>query len=152
MLGAIVYLVSCAGIAIVLTFLYAMLRPVKNRDELRSWRVLLIMYIVTLAAPYGYAEILTRLVGTNMDQAVTQAMDEADINATLSYYRVIMYNGQAARVVVVGKARADWGGTDKPVLALSMSKTPSNNWKVESFRVIASDHLNQDGFTFPPYY
>jgi len=152
MLGVIVYLVCCAGIAMVLTLLYAMLRPVKNRDELRSWRVLLIMYIFTLAAPYGYSEILTRIVGNNMDEAVTRAIDDANIQATLSYYRVLTYNGKDARVVVVAKAKADWGGTDKPVLALSMSKQPNNSWKVESYRVIASDKLNQDGFTFPPYY
>jgi len=151
MVGAIIYIVSCAAIALVLTFIYAMLRPVKNRDELRSWRVMLIMYILTLAAPYGYSEVLTRLVGANMDVAVTHAIDDADISATLEYYRVLTYNGTSARVVAVARAKADWGGTDKPVLALSMTKQ-GNGWKTDSYRVISSDHLNQDGFTFPPYY
>lgn len=151
MIGIIIYLISCFAVAAVLTFIYAMIRPVRNRDELKSWRVLGVMYVFTLTAPYLYAEVMTRLVGANMDKAINTALSEEDLDGQLDYYRVIMYNGKSARVVAVAHEKADWGGTDKPVLALSLTKD-GNTWKTDSYKVISRDHDNKDGFTFPPYY
>jgi len=151
MIGIIIYLISCFVVAIALTFLYVMLRPVSTRDELKSWRVLSVFYLVCLGAPYGFAEVMTKLVGANMEHAINAALDDAGLSGDLEYYRVVMYNGHKARVVAVAHGKADWGGTDKPVLALSLNKE-GEKWKIDSYRVVSSDHLNQDGFTFPPYY
>jgi hypothetical protein len=151
MIGIILYLICCFIVACVLTVMYVMVRPVSTRDELKSWRILLIMYIVALGGPYAYAEVMTRLVGGRMEQAVTAALDDAGVKGDLQYFKVVYYTGQKARVVAVGKEKAIWGGTDKPVLAVTLHKE-GEKWKTDSYRVVNSDNRNQDGFTFPPYY
>jgi hypothetical protein len=152
MVGIIIYLISCFAVAVVLMIIYVMLRPVKTRDELKSWRVLLVTYAFSLSAPYAYAEVMTRLVGAHMQHAINAALIDADLDSSsLEYYRVVAYNGRTARVVAVAHGKADWGGTDKPVLALTLSKQ-GDGWKTDSYLIISSDHLNKDGFTFPPYY
>src|SRR4051812_58549 len=110
MVGIILYLISCSVIAAVLTFLYVMMRPVSSRDELKSWRVLAVFMVLTLVAPYGYAEILTRLVGGHMEAVVNTALKDANLDDNvLEYYRVISYNGHRARVVAVAKGKSDVG-------------------------------------------
>lgn len=150
--GIIVYLLACFAVAGVLTFLFVMMRPVNSRDELKSWRVLLTLYIVCLGLPYAWGEVLTRAVGDNMKSTVSKALDSAGIDGDLSYYRVIMYTGQSARVVAVAHEKtSDWGGSDKPVVAMTLVKDGSG-WRTDSYRIINSFDQHLDGFTFPPYY
>lgn len=151
MIGMIVYLLGCTAVALVLTFLYVIMRPVNSRDELKSWRVLSVFFVLSITAPYIWAEVWTRLVGQNMEHAVNQALDDANIDGDLRYYKVIYYNGKTARVVAVANGKANWGGTDHPVVAVTLDKA-GEKWKVASYRVVSSFNMNEDGFTFPPYY
>jgi hypothetical protein len=151
MIGIIIYLVTCFAVAFFLTFCYVMMRPVHSRDELKSWRVLIVFYVLALAGPYAYAEIMTRLVGQTMASAVSAAVDDSEVGGDLQYYKVISYNGKSARVVAVTHGKADWGGTDSPVVAMTLDKEGSG-WKVGSFRVVSSWHLGEDGYTFPPFF
>lgn len=151
MIGAIVYLLGCLIVAFILTTIYVMMRPVHSRDELKSWRVFTIFYVLVLAAPYGYAEIMTRLVGGPMKSAVADALDDSDCGGDLKYYKVIRYNGTTARVIAVTEGSASWGGTDKPVVAMTLEKE-GDKWKVDSYLIVSSFKSGQDGFTFPPYF
>jgi hypothetical protein len=151
MIGIIVYLLSCFAVAFFLTFCYVMMRPVHSRDELKSWRVMVVFYVLTLTGPYAYAEVMTRLVGGTMASAVNSAVDDSAVGGDLQYYKVISYNGKSARVIAVTHGKADWGGTDKPVVAMTLDKDGSN-WKVDSFRIVSSWHFGEDGFTFPPFF
>lgn len=151
MIGIIVYILSCFAAAVTLTFLYVMMRPVRSRDELKSWRVLLIMYIVCLGGPYAYAEVMTKLVGGPMANAVNTAIDESEVGGDLQYYKVLTYNGHSARVIAVTHGKAEWGGTDKPVIAMTLQKS-GDKWKLDSYRIVSSWHTGDDAFTFPPYY
>ena len=151
MIGAIVYILGCAAVSAVLTCLYVMFRPVNSRDELKSWRILGFAMVLTLLGPYGYAEVVTRIVGPKMEHSVLLALDDAGVKGDLQYYRVIMYSGSTARVVAVAAEKADWGGSDRPVLAITL-KREGDSWKPDSYKVVSSFNRNQDGFTFPPYY
>jgi len=151
MIGIIVYLLAALVVSFLLTVIYVMMRPVNSRDELKSWRVLLVFYVLAITGPYGYAEVMTRLVGGSMKPAVTAALDDAEVGGDLKYYKVILYNGSTARVIAVTEGTADWGGTDKPVVAMTLLKN-GNDWKVDSYRIISSFKSGQDGFTFPPFF
>jgi hypothetical protein len=151
MIGMIVYLISCLVVAAVLTTMYVMMRPVNSRDELKSWRVMTIFYILVIGAPYVYAEVLTRCVGDPMKHAVNSGLDDAEVGGDLKYFKVIFYNGTKARVIAVTEGTASWGGTDNPVVAMTLVKD-GQKWTVDSYRVVASFKSGEDGFTFPPYY
>jgi hypothetical protein len=151
MIGVIVYLLGCVVVAFILTTIYVMMRPVHSRDELKSWRVFMIFYALILGAPYGYAEVMTRLVGGPMKGAVTNALDDAEVGGDLKYYKVIRYTGASARVIAVTEGTASWGGTDKPVVAMTLTKD-GEKWKVDSYLIVSSFQSGQDGFTFPPYF
>lgn len=151
MFGGVFYAVGCFAAAMVLTFLYVMCRPVKARDELRSWRILLGLWIFVMAAPYGYVEVLTRTVGANMQDTVQDAMNQAGVKGDMSFYKVVQIKGDTARVIATATEKADWGGTDRAILAMTLIKT-GDKWKTDSYTFVNSDGRNADGFTFPPYY
>ena len=56
MLGFLGYGIAAFAVAVVLTLLYSLFRPIRKHDEVLSWRVLLFLYIFTLSAPYLYVE------------------------------------------------------------------------------------------------
>jgi len=151
MIGIIVYLIGCFAVALVLTFLYVLARPIKSRDELKSWRVLACMYAVALGGPYLYAEIMTRAVGAKMQPAIASALAEAGFQGDLKYYKVLVYTGSTARAIAVTDEKGTWGMSDHPVIALTLQRD-GDKWKTDSYRVVSSDNRNEDGFTFPPYY
>jgi len=151
MIGIIVYLISCFIVASVLTVLYVVVRPINTRDELKSWRIMAFFYAFALGGPYIYDEIMTRAVGGKMEPAIAKALDEAGIQGDIKYYKVVLYNGTTARAIAVTNEKAEWGGSDRPVVALTLRKE-GEIWKTDSYRVVSSDNRNQDGFTFPPYY
>jgi hypothetical protein len=151
MLGVIVYLIAAFVVASLLTLVYVMMRPVNARDELKSWRVMLFSYLFVIAAPYAYSEIMTRLVGDPMKHAVNEALDDAEVGGDLKYFKVILYNGSTARVIAVTEGTADWGGTDKPVVAMTLAKE-GQSWKVDSYRIVSSFKSGEDGFTLPPFF
>jgi hypothetical protein len=128
-----------------------MMRPVNSRDELKSWKVMLVFYVLSLTGPYAYAEVMTRLVGQTMASAVNSAVDDSEVGGDLQYYKVISYNGKSARVVAVTHGKADWGGSDNPVVAMTLDKD-GKQWKVNSFRIVSSWHFGEDGYTFPPFF
>lgn len=151
MLGMLFYAGGCFVVSAVLTFLFVVTRPIEARDEMRSWRTWIVMYILTFAAPYGYSEFLTRYYGMGLKDTVETALSEAGIGGELRYYRVIRLDENHAKVIAVNLEPADWGGTERPVVALSLLKT-KKAWELDSYKVVNSDSRNADGWTFPPFY
>lgn len=151
MIGAIVYILGCVAASLVLTCLYVMFRPVSSRDELKSWRVMGVMFVVSMLMPYGYAEVMSRIVGGKMESAVKASLEDAGVKGDLQYFRVVLYTGSTARIVAVANEKADWGGSDRPILAITLKKD-GEKWKSDSYRVVSSFNRGSDGFTFPPYY
>jgi hypothetical protein len=151
MLGIIVYSIGCFFVAAVLTFLYVITRPIQTRDEMRSWRVFIAVFGFVVMAPYGWAELATRYVGGEMKDAVAEGMAEAGIDGDLKYFKVISFNGKSSRLVAVAQEKAAWGGTERPIVAMTLAKG-QDGWATESFRVVNSDSRNRDGWTFPPFF
>ncbi len=151
MLGLFFYTAMCAIGSVVLTFIYSMLRTVQSRDEYKSWRVMAIFFALTFSGPYLYNEYLTRKLGTGVKDAVADALFDAGVDGKISYYRVVSQKGDTARVVAVTTESQDWGGTERPVIAVTVKKDPKG-WKSETFLVVNSVSRNADSYTFPPYY
>ncbi len=151
MLGIFAYLGICLVVASVVTLLWVLWRPIRERDEMRSWRVLLFLFVCTSLAPYAWGEVLTRMYGKAMNGAVEQVIDELKINDGLRFYRVLTCWHEKARVIAVGQERANWGGTERPVIAISMVKT-SKGWTADSYTIVNSMERNKDSVTLPPYW
>lgn len=151
MIGIIGYLIACFIVACILTLIWAMFRPIKNRGEMRSWRVTLVLFFVICVAPYVYAEILTRGYGKPMEPAVQRVIDDIGCDGGVKYYKIIRLMPQQARVIAVGIENASWGGTENPVVAITLSKM-DDDWKVEQYNVVTSMDRNEDSMTFPPYW
>jgi hypothetical protein len=151
MLGLFFYTAACVGVAIVLTFIYSMFRSVQSRDDYKSWRVMAIFFVLTFLAPYGYNEYLTRTASPGLKDAVLDGLFDADVKGDLNYFRIVSVKGDTARVIAVTTEHQDWGGTERPVVALTMKKD-AKGWKSDTFLVVNSVSRNADSYTFPPYY
>lgn len=152
MLGTIFYAIGCFAAAAVLSSLVVMMRPMTKRDDLKPWKTFIFMFILCLAAPFGYCEVLTKAYGKPMEPAIAHAYENSGINGAMRYFRITSFHKDTAKALVVGSDKQDWGGQDSPVISVTLSKKEDGTWKAESFKVLSSGRLNQDSFIFPPYY
>jgi len=151
MIGMIGYLIACFVVAIVATMFVALFRPIKKMDSFLSWRFMIVMYIIILLAPYGYAEVMTNLYGENMKASVEQTLLEQSPAGELQYYKVLhCYNGKA-RVVAVGREKSKWGGMERPVIAIKMEES-DGKWESVEFNWVTSDDRGYDSVSLPPYW
>jgi len=151
MIGMMAYLIICIAAASVLTFLWVMTRPIRARDEMRSWRVALGMSVFMVMLPYGIVEAQTFLFGEKMKEAVEEAVDDAGIDGPMLYFKVLFYQGEKARILAIGEEKQSWGGTDHPAMQVSLVKK-NGKWSAESYNIIYSDNRNLDGVVLPPYW
>lgn len=151
MFGVIFYIAGCIGVSGAIAVLWTITRSIQSRDEMRSWRTWMGLFVFSLVAPYAYFEILTRTQGPDMKAAVTKAMDDSDTDGELVYYKVYWYAKDKAKVMAVGTADLSWGGTERPTIKVSLVRK-NGKWKAESFEVVQSDKLNKDGIVFPPFF
>jgi hypothetical protein len=152
MIGAIGYLIACLFVAFVLTMLYALTRPINARGEMKSWRVMISFFVAVVVLPYVWGEVLTKLYGQGMKEPVEGVLADLDVNGGLRYYRVIRYGNGTARVIAVGEDRENWGGTEQPVIAITLKKAKNGEWAADSYTVVSSLKRNADSMTFPPYW
>lgn len=151
MIGAIIYGLACFAVAVVVTIIAALLKPIKKKDEAKSWRVLLISFILAIAAPYGYNETLTRLKGANMDVAYEDVLVDADVAGDVVYYKVLGSKGDTAKTVLVADDKDEGGFPERAVFTVEL-KHGEKGWVAESYEVVNSFARQKDGFTFPPYW
>jgi len=151
MLGSLAYLGLCFLVAALLTVLWALTRPIRDKGESRPWRVLLGLWIVMTAAPYAWAEVLTKVYGEPMQETVEAVLAELKINRGLKFYRVITCNGTTARVIAVGEEDVAWGSTERPVVAMTLQKN-GDDWEAVEWNVVFSIDRNEDSTSLPPYW
>lgn len=104
-----------------------------------------------MGAPFAYVEILTKIAGPKIGVAVAHAYSVAPVDGPMQYYKVLKFDGKTARCLVVGQEPENWGGMDRPVLKINLTKK-GDNWVANSFEVIESAKLNENGMSFPPYH
>jgi hypothetical protein len=151
MIPALFYGAGCFAVAAILTIIVAMFKPIQSRDDWKSWRTFVFMYLIALAAPYIWSEGLTLRYGSTMAKSIEGVLYDASIDGKLEYYKVIWFRDGKARVMAVATEQASWGGTDRPLVGMTLIKN-GDKWALDSYRVIRSDERNEDGFSFPPFF
>jgi hypothetical protein len=151
MLGFLGYGIAAFAVAVVLTLLYSLFRPIKKHDEILSWRVLAVLYVITLAAPYGYVEFMTQWKGAAMKQTIEETAYESTKEGELLYFKVLKCDDSKARVIAVNRETSFWGGAERSVMAINLEKT-NGKWEAVEFNWVTSDQRNKDSVTLPPYW
>jgi hypothetical protein len=149
-LGWIGYGVASFAVAIVLTLVYSLFRPIKKHDEILSWRVLAVLYLITLFTPYGYILVLTHMYATPMEPAVRELSGEVTKQGKFEYFRVLYCRKDKARVIAVNTELSSWGGHERSVMGINMEKV-DGKWEAAEFNWITSDQRNRDSVSLPPF-
>jgi hypothetical protein len=152
MFGFVVYGVVCFILSGVFTLAYMLIRPLRLSDDVQSWRVMSIMFLLLCLVPYCYVEGVTYVYADTMEDAVDEAIWEAGIDGDLLYYKVIGFRKGSARVIAVASEPQPGFLTERPVLTISLSRSNKNTWEVESVDVAHSMKRNRDRLVFPPYW
>ena len=150
-LGMLGYGIACFAVAIVLTLLVALFRPIKKHDDLLSWKVLSFCYVFTLFAPYGYIEVMTQWKGAPLSAAIHEVCDGVTKEGRFQYFKVLTCDETKARVIAVNKEKSFWGGDERSVMAINLVKT-NGKWEATEFNWVYSDQRNKDSVTLPPYW
>ncbi len=135
---------------IILSMLIQLLRPMKNRLESNSPLVCLFCLLFTFTAPFAYVEILTKMKGNEIKDAVALGYQDMPIEGGLHYFRILSWSGDRAKVLVVGEEKESWGGLDRPMATLILSRE-RQGWKTDNFNMLHSERLDKDSIMFPPY-
>ena len=153
MLPAIAYSLAAFALAALLTCGYTLTRPIHKKDEFKSWRVMLLMFVLCFTCPYLYFEVLTVWHGKELEPAIRGSFGDLPITdgSPLLYYKVRTYSATEAKVMVVGNEKLDWGGTDHPQFLITLQKD-GKSWKTVSYKVWNSERLNIETYDFPVYW
>jgi hypothetical protein len=151
MLGFLGYGIAAFAVAVVLTLLYSLFRPIRKHDEVLSWRVLLVLYIFTLAAPYGYVEFMTAWHGKEVKDVVEQTAFDATKESEFLYFKVLTFKDGKARVIATNRELSFWGGHERSVMAINLEKV-DGKWEAVEYNWVTSDQRNKDSVTLPPYW
>lgn len=142
----------CLVAAAILTVFGTIFKPIHRKGDSKPWFAMLGFFIVTFSIPYIYTEGLTRIYGSKMKAAISEAYAESEILGPMNYYRVIGYRPEKeATALVIGSEHESWGGNDRPVLSVHLIKK-GDAWTADSYHIVSCERLNKDGYTFPPYW
>jgi hypothetical protein len=150
MLGLLIYLTVTVFAGFILSFFWLTFRSTKKRGDHAPFWTIGICLLVTTIGPFIFVEVLTKFVGKDMESAIKQAYHEGPIDGKFQYYKVRFYTGSTASALVVGEERANWGGTDRPIMSVNLRKK-GNKWEAESYKLLYSDRKNRDNLIVPPY-
>src|SRR4051812_6766696 len=151
MLPAIAYSLAAFVVAALLTCGYTLTRPIHKKDDFKSWRVMLLMFVVCFAGPYLYLEVMTQWHGKDLEHAIKESYGDLPCTGPMLYYKVRTFSDTKATVMVVGTEKLDWGGTDHPQYKITLAKT-DKGWKTTSYNIWNSERLNIETYVFPVYW
>jgi hypothetical protein len=150
MLGLLIYLVITVFAGMILSFMWLTFRSTKKRGDHAPFWTIAICMLVSVFGPFAFVETLTRVFGQDMEGAIKRAYRDGPIDGKMLYYKVRWFTGSTAQALVVGEERANWGGTDRPVMSVNLEKK-DGKWAAESYKLVYSDRKNKDGLVLPPY-
>lgn len=145
------YLVAAFIVAILITIAFSLFRPIKRHDDFLSWRILIVVYIAVVLAPYGWVEFLTTKHGGDMEESVQLVVNAKTKGGKLDYYKVVKFEDGSARVIAVVVERSKWGGDERPVIAMTLEES-EEGWEPTEYRFVHSEDRNRDSVTLPPYW
>lgn len=150
MFGFIFYVGGCLIASGLVTFLWMTMKPIANRNDMHSMRNMAVLFLLMMGGPYAVTGYLTAAHGDEMQAAILRGFDESEIDGELLYYKVLSVRGNRARAIAVGLEEETWGGTDRPIVAVTLERE-AGEWQPSSFYVVYSDRLGRENYTFPPF-
>jgi len=147
--SSIFYAIGAFVLASLLTILKTLFKPSHTRDDSKAWITFLFIFVIVMAGPYVFMEVMTKSKGPEMEKAIKEAYAASQVQGPMKYYKVRWAGGDSASVYIVGKELQSWGGYDYPVLALTMKKV-DGKWTADSMKAVDFPRLNKDGIVFPP--
>jgi hypothetical protein len=150
MLACIAYCVGTFVVGLFLAFVAGLFVMGPSQRLEKPYKLLMYSLVFTMTGPFVYCEALTKLFGEPMGHAVRACFNASPIEGSLDYYRVTKYNGDEATALAIASEKEGWGGTDRPILQIQLSRK-GTTWTADSYKVLYSSRLNKDGLDFPPY-
>ena len=160
MIEWLAFLFSGAIVAGIGAFIFGLFKVGPGKPEFAFWKAIVGALAITWVGPFAYVEVITRMHKTDVEPVVKDFFDGDDcpLRGTMKYFKVLYQTDQLSYVYLVGNEPQDWGGTDAPVLRLTLKKEKNakvsskmHGWEVSKFEIIRSDRLNKDGLVWPPY-
>ncbi|MEZ0325547.1 MAG: hypothetical protein ACAH95_06555 [Fimbriimonas sp.] len=150
MLGKLIYLVISVFAGFILSFFWLTFRSTKKRGDHAPYWTISICLLLTTIGPFIFVEALTKVFGKDMEAAIKRAYMEGPIDGKLQYYKIRWYTGSSASALAVGEERANWGGTDRPIMSINLEKK-NGKWDFSSYKLLYSNSKNKDSLVMPPY-
>lgn len=158
MIEWLAYLFSGAVIAGVGAFIFALFKVGPGKPDFAFWKAIVVALTITWVGPFAYFEVITKLHGAEVQPAVKDFFesDDCPFTGTLKYIKVLHQTEKVSYVYLVGNEPQDWGGTDAPVIRLTLKKLGKatgkfNGWEVTKSEILRSDRLQKDSLVWPPY-
>ena len=159
MIEWLAYLFSGAVVGGVGAFIFALFKVGPGKPEFSFWKAIVGGLLITWVGHFAYFEVLTKMHKDEIMPAAQDFFESSDcpLKGTLKYVKVLYQNDKVSYSYLVGNEPQDWGGTDNPVIRLTMKKSTAkpndklHGWEVTKAELIRSDRLNKDGLVWPPY-
>lgn len=159
MIEWLAYLFSGAVIAGIGAFIFALFKVGPGKPDFAFWKAIVGALTITWAGPFAYFEVITKMHLTDVKPVVEDFFESSDcpLKGTIKYIKVLHQTEKVSYVYLVGNEPQEWGGTDAPVLKITLKKQngKSSNkfhgWEVYKFQIMRSDRLQKDNLVWPPY-
>lgn len=151
MVDWLVYLVATVVVGSLVAFVIAMFKVGPGKPEFSFGKTLAFCLLGAGATPFLYVEYMTRTKGPALQSAI-HAWFRADdsIEGKLVGQKVLSMSGNSATVLVIGQEKSDWGGADRPIVRLHLTRE-GGKWTTDGAKILRSFRLGKDEFVFPPY-
>ncbi len=159
MIEWLVYLLTGAFAGFALAFGYSLFKVGPGKPEFPFGRALLACLAITWGGPFLYVEANTKLHQRALEPVVKDYFngDDCELRGTMKYFKVLFATNDYAIVYLVANEPQDWGGTDAPLVKLTLKKKAKGglqklgNWQVDDAKIVRSDRLQKDSVVWPPY-
>jgi hypothetical protein len=157
MVDWLVYLVTGGFAGVIIAFAIAVVKVGPGKPEFNFGKCLAVCLLISLGMPFLYVEYQTRTFGKQINPTVKTYFNSSDcpLIDNIGSIKVLHTNKDTAYVLLIGKEKESWGGYDRPVMKLKLTKAnpgnPKSKWKVQKGEVLRSARLNKDNFVWPPY-
>ncbi len=153
MIQMIGYLLACFFVGVLLTVGVAMFRPIRQNDEFKSWRYMLAFFAVVAALPYVWVEFLTKKHAADVSKAVKVAIQDAEVDGKLDYYKVTSFNEKEnkAKVIAVSNEKSEFGNMERTVMTINIVRD-EDGWRADEYAFVNSFKRGRDNCTMPPFW
>lgn len=149
--GIVGYIIACFAVGCICTIIVAMCRPIKQNDDWKAWKVIVGVMCLVGAVPYGYVEVMTAMHGKELKEGVQDALDEADVQGQMQYFKVVRADDTKAHVIAIATDHNEFGQLERPVMEIDLRKE-KGHWSADAYSVVSSYKRQRDGSTMPPYW